>query len=254
MDFQKIITGALCCLLLFSCSYFKGEKVSKSEYDDLMNEYVELKDENQSNKKEIMAQAAILNNTLQELSAISNRTVVLRQDVEHGQAKISQADNLQGNIQDIKQRIADYEKIMSQNSGFKKTIANLKKMVDEKEEEILSLKEVIAQREAKIQAQSEKIQEQGTKILGQSVIISNQSEELKEAFFRQLDLIYQAGVDFEEIAQEDVIVRSRKNKAKVSDYKKDIMNKAIEYYKAAAKEGHSGAIERLKALNVNFTN
>ena len=61
-------------------------------------------------------------------------------------------------------------------------------------------------------------------------------------------MLYQAGVDFEELGDESPTVSRRKDKAKVKSLTLEMYEKAILYYSKAQETGYADAADRLAAV------
>lgn len=97
MHFHKIASfSAALILMLSGCS--NHGFVSQSDYDDLKKEYDELKESHEKTRDNYVNQANEMNEILNELSAITGRTNSLKLDIESGTAQITDADEIQGNI------------------------------------------------------------------------------------------------------------------------------------------------------------
>ncbi|MBR1570512.1 MAG: hypothetical protein IJ651_07260 [Bacteroidales bacterium] len=238
----KIAALACSVFLLGSCDFGTGEGVSRSEYDQLLKEYRELQEGAEATRAEYAAQAAAVDNILQELSQISGKTVSLRTDVEQGTARLTQVEQIQDSIDNIKDKLNQLEK---ENAQYRKTVLSLRKVITEKEAEIEQLKAEIEARDRTIDEQHRTINEQGEAIRSQSETISVQRENLQAAVQEQAQMLFQAGVDFENMGDSAPEVRRRKDKEKVKDLAREMYEKAILYYRMAQETGYPEASYRI---------
>ena len=237
MRVYKIISLFVLAGLLWSC----GGGVSQEEYDEIYNEYKQMKESLDATQQSNLNQAATINKTLSELAEISGNTMVLRGDIENGTARVTQAEKISNNLKAIKSKIASLEKQVGNDSAYKKIISNLKTIVKEKEAEINSLKEIIESQNTTIKEQESTIEQQGQQL-------SDQQEQLKKAVKAQASLLYQAASEFEKFAQDVPDVSRKKNQRKVNEWAVTMLSRAILYYQESQKYGvdASADISRVK--------
>lgn len=239
MKAQWLLSLLFILLLITGC----GEKVPKSEYDALLAEYQELKITLGDSQDLNIKNGKLLNQILTDLSEISGNTMILRQEVESGTAKILQAERISTNITAIRNKI---EKLGKQNNGknniLKKTIQNLSVIIEEKEKEIIALKKVITEQEDIIREKESLIQDQGD-------IINQKEAALRQAVQEQASLLYQAGCELEKLAKEAPEVSKKKNKKKIDLYQKRLLLKALFYYQKAYSYGYVPARDDSDRLN-----
>lgn len=240
MGIHKVVAAALFAALMAGCT--TSETVTKSEYDDLLKEYQELKESQKTNFKQIENQAETITEALRSLSEISVKTTTLKLDVETGRAKASQADQIMTKISDIKDELSRLERSLASKGRearkLQETINSLKSVIEQKEKEVEELRAIISDKNDTIIRQSATIKDQ-------QETISVKEIEIEEALRRQTELIFEAAQRFEEISGMEIMVRGKNDKAKVEAFKEDIRQSAIEYYKVAASRGHEGAKARL---------
>ena len=227
MRTHKIALAALSAALL-SCGPRQGY-VSREEYDALRNDYKELQASSAATRDQYVEQALAMDGIFQELAQVSGSTVVLRSDVEHGTARITQAEQIEKSIDDIKSKLNQLEVMTRDNASLRKMVASLKQVVAEKEQEIDALK-------AEIQAKDRTIREQNKTITEQSGTISEQK------------MLFQAGVDFEELGDQSPTVSRRRDKAKVKSLTREMYEKSILYYSKAQETGYPEAGYRINAV------
>ena len=71
---------------------------------------------------------------------------------------------------------------------------------------------------------------------------------LQKAVQEQARMLYQAGVDFEELGDESPTVSRRKDKAKVKSLTLEMYEKALLYYSKSQETGYPGAADRIAAV------
>ena len=215
-------------LLLQACQ-FGGPQVSQEQYDQLLQEYDDLRASAETTRSEYAEQAAAIDNILQQLSQISGRTVSLRTNLETGgTVQLTQVRQIEDSIDEIKGKLS-----------------SLKTVIAEKESEIADLKAEIRAKDVTINLQQDTIAAQHGTIRTQSATISAQQEDLRRALQLQAQTLYQAGADFEQLGDETPEVGRRRDKAKVKDFATQMYQKAIFYYKKAAETGYPEAAYRI---------
>ena len=239
MRTHKIALAALSAALL-SCGPQQGY-VSREEYDALRNDYKELQASSAATRDQYVEQALAMDGIFQELAQVSGSTVVLRSDVEHGTARITQAEQIEKSIDDIKSKLNQLEVMTRDNASLRKMVASLKQVVAEKEQEIDALK-------AEIQAKDRTISEQSGTISSQKATIEGQQERLRLAVQEQAQMLFQAGVDFEELGDQSPTVSRRRDKAKVKSLTREMYEKSILYYSKAQETGYPEAGYRINAV------
>ena len=240
-----ILTAAV---LVAACDFKPGETVPKSDYDAVVKAYDELKVSAEATRDSYIESATAVDNILQELSQISGSTAVLRTDVEQGTARLNQVEMIENSIDDIKGKLSQLERLTADNAQYKKLVSSLKTVIAEKEKEIEDLKAEIQDRDRTISEQSEMISAQHGTIAQQNETINAQQENLSKAVREQARMLYQAGVDFEELGDESPMVSRRKDKAKVKSLTIEMYEKAILYYSKAQETGFADAADRIAAV------
>ena len=238
--------------LVTACEFKSGETVPKEDYDAVVNAYNDLKVSAEATRDSYIESATAVDNILQELSQISGSTAVLRTDVEQGTARLNQVEMIENSIEDIKGKLSQLERLTADNAQYKKLVSSLKTVIAEKEKEIEDLKAEIQDRDRTINEQNEQISAQRGTIVMQNETITAQQENLEKAVQEQARLLYQAGVDFEELGDESPTVSRRKDKAKVKSLTLEMYEKAVLYYSKAQETGYPGASERLAAVKAKM--
>ena len=240
----KITALVAAALLAFSCD--DPNFVPRTEYDALVKEYADLQAGAEATRAEYAAQAAAVDNILQQLSQITGRTVSLRTDLEHGTAELTQVQQIEESIGDIKGKLAQLEKVTRQSAELNKMVKSLRKVISEKEAE--QLKEEIRLKEATIQQQSATITEQSGTIESQNATISTQRENLRALLAEQAQMLFQAGVDFESLGDNAPEVSRRRDRRKLAEFTVEMYRKAILYYRQAQNAGYPEAAYRISQI------
>ena len=243
-----LIPILLAAVLAAGCEFRSGDTVPKEDYDAVVRAYDELKVSAEATRDNYIEQAAAVDNILRELTQISGSTAVLRTDLEQGTAQLNQVEMIENSISDIKGKLDQLERLTKDNAQYKKVVASLKTVIAEKEKEIEDLKAEIQARDKTITEQNEMITAQHGTIAQQNETISAQQANLQRAVQEQARMLYQAGVDFEELGDESPTVSRRKDKAKVKSLTLEMYEKAILYYSKAQETGYADAADRLAAV------
>ena len=85
-------------------------------------------------------------------------------------------------------------------------------------------------------------------IAQQNETINAQQENLSRAVREQARMLFQAGLDFEELGDESPTVSRRKDKAKVKSLTLEMYEKALLYYSKAQETGYPDAADRIAAV------
>ena len=239
---------AAATLLVTACEFQTGDTVPKEDYDAVVNAYNDLKVSAEATRDSYIEQATAVDNILQELSLISGSTAVLRTDVEQGTARLNQVEMIENSIEDIKGKLNQLERLTQDNAQYRKLVSSLKTVIAEKEKEIEDLKAEIQARDRTISEQNEMISAQHGTIAQQNETISAQQENLSKAVREQARMLYQAGVDFEQLGDESPTVSRRKDKAKVKSLTLEMYEKALLYYSKALETGYPDVADRMAAV------
>ena len=248
MRTYPIASLLLAVMMAVACDFQPGETVPKEQYDDVVKAFEDLKASAEETRNGYMEQALAVDNILQELSQISGSTATLRTDVEQGTARLTQVEMIEENIDDIKLKLSDLDRLTKENAQFRKVVSSLKAVVAEKEKEIESLRAEIQSRDRTISEQSEKISAQHGTIVLQNETISAQQANLEKAVQEQARMLFEAGRDFEQLGDESPVVSRRKDRAKVTSLTLEMYDKAILYYSKAMETGYPEASTRLEGV------
>lgn len=244
MRIVKIALSAALCLVLAAGCVQSGT-VSRQEYDSLLKEYNDLQAGSKAIREEYATQAQAVDRILQQLSQISGSTVTLRTDMERGTAEMTQVEKIESGLDRIKEQMEELEALSQGNKQLKGMVASLKKVIEEKEAEIEELKEEIRCKDDTITAQHHTITEQSGTIESQNATIRGQQENLRALLAEQAQMLFQAGVDFENLGDDAPQVSLRKNKMKMANFQDSMYQKAILYYKEAQAAGYPEAAYRI---------
>ena len=249
MKVLKISTAiALTVMIVASCGD-NSPYVKRSELEQSENEKAELKMSLEELQGSFEKQNEDLSRILNDLSVISRKTAHIQLNVEGVPQEVDQVELISSDIEAVKKRIDDLEKEAARARKLDKKLAIATETINE-------LRETISIQESRIAELNEKISSQDATILAQKNTISakdskiaSQADELRITIALQVEMIYQAGVALEDIADNgDFKITGRKNKTSVKEYRKSIYNRAVEYYKTALSEGHEMAQSRLDGV------
>lgn len=243
-----IIGALLGVWLVSSCGFPSGETVPKTEYDEVVSAYEELRNSAEATREEYLTQAQAVDNILQELTRISGRTATLRTDLEQGTARITQVEMIEDNLDGIRQQLSELDRLTRENAQYGRVVASLKAVVAEKEKEIEGLRAEIQAKDRTISEQNEKISAQHGTIVLQNETITAQQEHLEKAVREQARMLFEAGRDFEQLGDDSPTVSRRKDRAKVTSLTLDMYEKALLYYSKAAETGYPEAANRMEEV------
>ena len=243
---QIALTVALTLLLAAACK--EPKYVSREDYDALQKEYEDLQAGSRAIREQHAAQAQAIDHILQQLSQISGSTVTLRTDVEQGTAEMTQVEQIESGLVNIKAQMDELEALTKNNRQLKGIVGSLKKVIAEKEAEIEQLKEEIRRKDETITAQHATIREQSGTIESQNATIAGQQENLRALLAEQAQMLFQAGVDFENLGDETPEVSLKKNRQKIANFQETMYQKAIVYYRQAQSAGYPEAAYRISQV------
>jgi len=242
----KVTTAFFIAAMLFaSCNTSTDvPTVPEEQYNALKEKYQELQDNQAALRDNYMDQAAEMEQIFQELSAISGKTSALRLEVESGTAKVKQAEQIQTNIDAIKKRISRLETLASDQT-YVNMVKELKGVLEQKEQEISTLK-------AEIELRDETIKQHEGTIADQDNTINMQKIALQQKVNEQAKSLYDAGVDFEELADSAPEVTRNKNKEKINEWALSMYEKAFNYYSKAELSGYAPASLKLEQVEAKM--
>lgn len=234
------IAAVLAIMALASTGCFEQQAL-RQENEDLKTEL-----QNKSQKLDEYLKGNItlndeLSDILREVSLISGQTTLLRSEMEDGAAKLTQAQQIEEHIAVIKKKIRDLERKSSDLTNTRNTIKQLNAIIEEQVLEINALKQEIEQKDSQIQSQRDTIQIQDHTIM-------QQRDQLQKTIAHQAQLLFNAGQDMEEIADNMPEVTRKKNQLKIGAHQQTIYQCALSYYQAALATGYAGAEERIASL------
>lgn len=245
---MHIIKSTIILTLILAVSCNGGEMVPRSQYDDVVAEYEELREITAATQQEYIKQAAQVDSILVALSEISGKTSAIKMDVERGGERITQVQHIQASIDDIKERVESLEAIADDNIALKKIVGGLKSLVAEKEEEIKKLKKQLQEKDRKIKEQSETIVEQNSTISTQLETIQEQKNRLQAAVNKQAAMLYQAGEAFEALGDDAPEIKRKKDRVKVEDLTREMYENALRYYTQALDAGYKDAESKINIV------
>lgn len=233
-------------ILMTACN--SNDTVPRAQYDEIVAEYQELKEVAVATQVSYIRQSEQVDSILYALSQISGQTSEIRLDIENGTSKLTQVQQIEANIDDIKERIKNLEEIAEDNIGLKKIISSLKMVVEEKDEEIKQLRKQIDEKDRKIIERDATIVKQSGTINTQMQTILEQKTRLEQAVEKQAIMLYNAGVAFESLGDDTPEVKRKKDRAKVENLTKEMYDNALMYYTEAFQTGYQDAAPRMAAV------
>lgn len=247
----KIIAAALVAVsIATACDAVYNDVASTDEVEALRKELKETKAAQKDLQQKYVSQNEDLTQILNEIAAVTGKTATLRSDVESGSARMTQADQISRSITDIKAKIAALEKSASvlsgKNKNFERMIDGFNKVIQEQEQQIFVLRQEIQQKDQKIKDQRDTISFQYQTIL-------EQKEDLERTVARQAKLLYDAGIELEEIADNAPEVSWKKNKEKVANMRQAIYKSALVYFEKAYEADYSQAAEAMARVKAKLT-
>lgn len=244
----KIILASMSAIVL-AASCTSGNYVSKAEYDELKSEYRAIRQNLDETQQKYIDQNAEMSRIVEQMASITGKTNSLRVNVENGSARVTQAEKIQNSIEDVKYKLVMLERATAKkDKEFREVVENLKKVINSQEAEIVSLKNTIAAKDARILEQKDTIKIQDDKIQQQFATIMKQQAELEKTVARQAELLFNAGVDLEELGDAAPEVSWKKNKEKMELMTLSIYKQALFYYEQAKAAGYNDKEDRLGGL------
>lgn len=244
MHTHQIACLALTAALFTGC--FQSPGVSDSpEVEDLKRELAQLKESGRELQDKYIAQNEEMTRILEEVSSITGRTSELRLDVEHGSARLTQAEQLSSSITGVKARISALEKSLAamggENKEFQKMIDGLNKVISQQESVIFDLREVIESKDYTIERQRDTI-------TSQTMTIERQMAELEALVQEQAKSLCEAGMALEQVADEAPEVSWRRNREKMDDMRQHIYKMALSSYRKSYESGYEPAREHIATV------
>ena len=247
MRTHKIVfLSLLTACILWACD--NSDSVSRDEYDQLLEEYAQLQEAAEATRAQYVEQAEAVDQILQQLSQISGRTVSLRADMEHGAGKLTQVRQIEESIADIKEQLSRLDELAQKTGELQKLVTSLRDVIATKDKEIQAMKAEITRRDATISEQHRTIDEQSGKIENQSMVITMQQENLRALLAEQAQMLFQAGVDFENLGDNTPDMHGGRDKRNQKAYKKEMYEKALHYYKQAQQAGYQDTSARMSKV------
>lgn len=243
------IMAASALLTLGACNNGQLPFVKRDVFEEAQNRNKELNITLQNIQESYARQNKELSSILQEISTISRKTSSLQLNVENGAVEKTQAELIGENIEALKDRIDRLENEAKRARKLDKnlaiaasTIKELKQTIANQEIELNILKNTI-------EDQKVTIKDQADTIAGQSNTIAKQKKELEKTLHKQTEMLYEAGLEFEEIADNgDFKINGQRNKQNIKDYRAAIYEKALTFLTLAAEYGHPLAAEEVEQV------
>lgn len=257
MEIFKIKHGLLILgmsFLGYGCSSDKVEKYEDyitqlfNEKTELEEDLAETKEVLQITQEDVIKNKVIISQTLNELRELSAMTGIVRNDLEKGAAKLTQSEEISRHIKTIKERI---ETLESESGGA--VVSSLKIIIEEKEREIESLRRTIRAQAGTISHQTNTIDRQRTALDEQSVDLLNKTVALEATTKRQVELLWEAGRNFENLGDDAPNVSGRRDNRRVDDWMRQCYEKAKYYYLKARDNGKDGVSTDLNRINAKLS-
>lgn len=236
-----------CILLATSCG---EEKVKKSEFDALLNEFNEYREATDAANQLGVQHQATLNQALEDLSKVSGMTMSLRGDIENRRAKVSQSNQIKSHILAIEKRMDALEKEAVQNEVLKKSIAQMRVIIKEKQQEIAELHRRIEQQGRIIDTLQVVNRQRQQTIEVQKKALASSRDIIAKQHAQLLDNLYNAAHDIELLAVQAPKMTRSKNKKLMKEYQVKVCHLALKYYQIAADMGHSPSKRKVKSVNI----
>lgn len=240
MGINKVIVLLLTTIVVVSCN-----RPSQEAYDDLMRDNQQLKQKLEATQTKSFEQAEAMSQAMEELAKISGRTLILRMDVENGRGRMRDVEQMSFQLNAVKEKLNQLEKLAEQGEAQRKMVRELRKMIVDKEKEIANLKQLIKDKDKQIKEQQQTIEKQHNTIATQKKESSQQATtilmqefQLQELVNKQAVLLRDAGREFESLANDvpDHIV-GKKNKQKIDDWRISMYETALDYFYEAQSSG-----------------
>ena len=248
--------------LVGSCD-FEMPVVSRTALESSMEETQQAGEALRSVQESYTKQNKDLTSILQQLSELSYQTTTLQLKTENGVPQVTQVEQINKQLAVVKKRIDNLEKEAARVRRMDKemalsvqTIKELRATVSVQQEEINRLRCLVTEKDNTIESQTRVIHGQRDTISVQMKTISRQKNDLKKAFDAQTELIYTAGCDFEKLGDdcdEVLNVTGRRDRAKVTEYRKIVYGKALEMFRQAAKQDFPGAQTRVEVVTYKMS-
>lgn len=251
---KSLVILTLAVALLSSCDG-KAPFVKRSVLEQSEQANAELKSSIKNLQDSYAKQNEDLCSILNDLSVISKRTTQIQLGAENPAEQINQVELIHSDIDAIKLRIDQLEKEAARARKLDKklavatkTIKELRATIQIQEDRIAELNASIAKKDATIKTQQDAITTKDGKI-------ASQQEEIQLNVAKQKEMIYNAGVKLEEIADNgDFKITGRKNKNTLTDYRKSIYETAATYYEMAVAQGNAAAQAKLDSIKAKMAN
>lgn len=251
-SFVVVIIAAvvIAAAAIFCVKQNKTIKESNSTIEALETQLSTSRDSENELKAMTLQQNEELSDIMSELASIAGRTTALKEDLENGNAAMSQANNISESIAAIRKKISSLEQANSSNirrsKEFQKVIDNFKEVVAKQEAEITSLK-------AEIETKNQTIKTQQNTIDSQVQTISKQKEELEALVAKQAKSLFDAGADLEEIGDASPKVTWSNNKKKLAVMQQSLYQQALKYYQMSLEAGYAPAEEAIATVSAKIT-
>ena len=250
MDTYKIIKGFFIAVFSVSavalctgCDEGEPIVVSREKYNELLQEYNNLK-QNSIETIEANEKARItLNNIMSELNTLSGNTSSLSINVETGNANDnkSTAERISKSINDIKKRLNAIPTDRLDKNTLE-TIKNLRKTIQLNEQEIKRLKTIITEKEIQIKELDSELTNTN-ELLEHALLEINNSDKEQWMFM---------GDELVRVADLLPNVKGHGNMKNIKKVKLIVLQRAIEAYKKAQLLGDINAASKIRATEKKY--
>lgn len=227
---------ALWAIVFGSCGH-----VSKKEYEELQATCETYRQAAESAREMSVEQAELLDSALFGLSEISSKTMELK-DIQERSARKSRTEELRTRLTYVKEKVDALEQKSAENKRLYAIVQNLKATIIDREQTIAVLEEEIeiGRRQIRkgqqtIEEQIAQLQEMNKELQVVNTSLQQAEENLQKAIQEQANMIFEAAENLEELWKEAPKKTFLSSKSK--KHKGNLKEKAIEYYKMAARYG-----------------
>ena len=184
MGINKVIALLLTTIVVVSCN-----RPSQEAYNDLMRDNQQLKQKLEATQTKSFEQAEAMSRAMEELAKISGRTLILRMDVENGRGRMRDVEQMSFQLNAVKEKLNQLEKLAEQGEAQRKMVRELRKMIVDKEKEIANLKQLIKDKDKQIKEQQQTIEKQHNTIATQKKESSQQATTILMQEFQLQELV-----------------------------------------------------------------
>lgn len=233
----------------------ESTEVEKDPADFWEGKYWETKGVLKLTQEDVVKNKIIIAQTLNELREISAMAGIVRQGMREGSVKESPAEEIQTQLKAIREKVEAMESDSTHN-----VVASLKTILEEKEREIEALKREIKAQQRKIKEKDgtinnleEELRRRIEELEVQNGELQAKTTALESARRSQVDLLWQAGRNFENLGNKAPDVSGRKDNKKVEEWMRECFEMAKFYYLKAQDNGREGVSADLDRINKSLS-